>query len=82
MSRTARVPGEIEYSDQRGAGRLEQVLRTDGVMPREVRARLETRLREYRDRPFSLDLDCVAGRVEHSERLLTEVQAENVLRSN
>jgi hypothetical protein len=82
MSRSASYPGEIEYSDRRGAGRLEQVLRADGAMPREVRTRLETRLREYRDRPSSLDLGTVAGRVEHSERLLAEVQAENVLRSN
>ena len=83
MSRTARCPGEIEYSDQRGAGRLEQMLRTDGdAVPRQVRARIESKIREYRDRPQTLDLDTTAGRVEHTERLLAEIQTQQILRSN
>lgn len=80
MSRTARVPGEIEYSDQRGAGRLEQMLRTDGdAVPREVRARIESKIREYRDRPPSPDLSTPAGRVEYTLGLVAQIEAERLL---
>jgi hypothetical protein len=83
MSKSARYPGEIEFSDQRGAGRLEQMLRVDGdAIPREVRTRFESRLREYRDRPPAVDLGTATGRVEHTERLLAEIQAGQILRSS
>jgi hypothetical protein len=83
MSRLARCPGEIEFSDQRGPARVEQMLRTDGEsVPREVRARVESRIREYRNRPATPDLNTTSGRIEHTERLLAEIQAEQIMRSN
>jgi hypothetical protein len=83
MHNAAGVPGEIEFSDRRGAERIEAALRADGdVVPREIRMRLEGRIREYRERRPPVDLESAAGRAEHTMRLLSEIQAQDILRSN
>jgi hypothetical protein len=83
MNNAAREPGQIEYSDQRGAERIEAALRADGDMvPREIRMRLEGRIREYRERRPPLNLDSPTGRAEHTMRLFSEIEAQDILRSN
>jgi hypothetical protein len=87
---SARASGQIEYADLADPDRLEQILRSSSEqMPPAIRGRLQARLTEQRARTGQpaivvpadqpLDTSTSAGRLEHTERLLAEVQAERLL---